>query len=92
MEEWMQTKLELLVERSQSSENTNAFNMEFIEGFGDMANNTDMVLQGIRKTGLRTNHRIVSLDFVSMYTNIDRQQARDIIESKYDVIAKKSPF
>lgn len=55
-----------------------------------MANNTDMVLRGIRKFGLKANHRIVSLDFVSMYTNIDRQQARDIIESKYDIIAKKT--
>lgn len=89
IEEWMQRKLEILVS-PRTTQQPNAFNMQHIEGCGFIANNSDMVLTGIRSLGLLPEHRIVSLDFVSMYTNIDRQQVRTIIDRQFNRIAART--
>lgn len=65
--------------------------MRFLRKYRFVASNTDTVIAGLRKFGLKKKHHIISLDFVSMYTNIDREQVRRIIDDEYDeTIAKRT--
>lgn len=89
LEEWLLKKLELLITAKENRE-YDGFGNAFMEDYQFIAKNTDTVIDGLAKYKLKDSHRIISLDFVSMYTNIDRKQALCIVDREFETIAKKT--
>lgn len=83
---WILQKLEKLVENTIKNEDHPTFDARFMSGFGFVANNSQAVVNGIHRFGLKPGHRIVSMDLVSMYTNIKQNMAFDAIQAEYSKI------
>lgn len=87
LESWLLGQLGHLV-AIPPTEEPNTLDLTWIKEFRFIASNTDTVIKGIRKFGLKPGHRIISLDFVSMYTNVDRELVFKYIEENYHIIGR----
>lgn len=56
------------------------------ERFTFIINNTDPIIEYCAKSNIHTNYRLVSLDYTSMYTNIDLEDFYEIINKEYDLL------
>lgn len=56
------------------------------ERFTFIINNTKPIIEFCHNSKINSNHRLVTLDYASMYTNIDLEEFYQIIINEYDRI------